>query len=120
MFETIVNEDNPDATKNDYMIHGFKIYKYVQNENNTLSPNGYIYLSRDGLQEYDAGDHIVFGNNGLEQFTATVAKVNQHVITNQLPDEAQTADHYGVQMIPMKITGAGDNLTHIGIAFLKY
>ena len=26
--------------KNDYMIHGFKIYKYVQNENNTLSPNG--------------------------------------------------------------------------------
>ena len=120
MFETVVNEDNPDATKNDYMIRGFKIYKYVQNENNTLSPNGYIYLSRDGLQEYDAGDHIVFGNNGLEQFTATVAKVNQHVITNQLPDEAQTADHYGVQMIPMKITGAGDNLTHIGIAFLKY
>lgn len=120
MFETIVNEDNPDATKNDYLIHGFKIYKYVQNENNTLSPNGYIYLSRDGLQEYDAGDHIVFGNNGLEQFTATVAKVNQHVITNQLPDETQTADHYGVQMIPMKITGAGDNLTHIGIAFLKY
>lgn len=120
MFETIVNEDNADTTKNDYMIHGFKIYKYVQNENNTLSPNGYIYLSRDGLQEYDAGDHIVFGNNGLEQFTATVAKVNQHVITNQLPDEAQTADHYGVQMIPMKITGAGDNLTHIGIAFLKY
>lgn len=120
MFETVVNEDNADATKNDYMIHGFKIYKYVQNENNTLSPNGYIYLSRDGLKEYDAGDHIVFGNNGLEQFTATVAKVNQHVITNQLPDEAQTADHYGVQMIPMKITGAGDNLTHIGIAFLKY
>ena len=118
MFETIVNEDNIDSSKNDYLIYGFKIYKYKENADKTLTQNGYIFLSRDGFKEYDAGGNVIFGNNGLEQFASKVNRTNQQIITNKTPDSAATTE-YGIQMIPMQVTNAGDGLTHTGVAFLK-
>ena len=123
MFETVVNEDNAVAADNDYFIWGFKIYKYKQN-GTTLTPNGYIYLSRDGLKEYDAGNHVIFGNNGLEQFASRTNRTNQQIITNKTPDGTATIDgtetsEYGIQMIPMQVENAGDGLIHSGVAFLK-
>ena len=118
MFETIVNEDNIDPSKNDYLIYGFKIYKYKENADKTLTQNGYIFLSRDGFKEYDAGGNVIFGNNGLEQFASKVNRTNQQIITNKTPDSTATIE-YGIQMIPMQVTNAGDGLTHIGVAFLK-
>ena len=123
MFETVVNEDNAVAADNDYFIWGFKIYKYKQN-GTTLTPNGYIYLSRDGLKEYDAGNHVIFGNNGFEQFASRTNRTNQQIITNKTPDGTATIDEtetseYGIQMIPMQVENAGDGLIHSGVAFLK-
>ena len=118
MFETLVNEDNEDDSKNDYFIYGFKIYKYKQNADNTLTQNGHIFLSREGLKEYDAGGNMIFGNNGLEQFASKVNRTNQQIITNKTPDSTATTE-YGIKIIPMQVTNAGDNLTHTGVAFLK-
>ena len=100
-----------------------KIYKYKQN-GTTLIPNGYIYLSRDGLKEYDAGNHVIFGNNGFEQFASRTNRTNQQIITNKTPDGTATIDgtetpEYGIQMIPMQVENAGDGLIHSGVAFLK-
>ena len=118
MFETIVNEDNADASKNDFLIYGFKIYKYKENADKTLTQNGHIFLSRNGFKEYDAGGNVIFGNNGLEQFASKVNRTNQQIITNKTPDSTATTE-YGIQMIPMQVTNAGDGLTHTGVAFLK-
>lgn len=105
-FETILNSTE------DY-IDGFKVYKYILS-GATMTPNGYISLSREnGFREYDASGNILFGNEG-GAFTSITNKTQQQIIS-----KTESSVTYGAQMIPMKITNAGDNLTHIGIAFLK-
>lgn len=105
-FETILNSTE------DY-IEGFKVYKYILS-GTTMTPNGYIYLSREhGFREYDASGNILFGNEG-GAFTSITNKTQQQIIS-----KTESSVTYGAQMVPMKITNAGDGLTHIGIAFLK-
>ena len=105
-FETIL------SSTEDY-IEGFKVYKYVLS-GTTMTPNGYIYLSREhGFREYDAEGKMLFGNNNGE-FKSVRNNTEQQVIS-----KTESSVTYGAQMVPMKITGAGDDLVHIGIAFLK-
>ena len=113
MFETIT-----DANEN--YIDAFKIYKYNITSSG-VTPNGYILLSRSyGFQEFDAGDNLIFGNDGSNMFSSITNRTTQQIITNQAPGETKTSSHYGIQIVPMKVTNAGDGLTHSGIAFLKY
>lgn len=114
MFETVL-----DTNKN--YIEGFKIYKY-NISGTTVTPNGYIYLSREnGFREYAAGgNNLIFGNNGNEQFASITNQTTQQVITNQLPKEAKGDTHFGIQIVPMTVNNTGDGKTHTGIAFLKY
>ena len=105
-FETILNSTE------DY-IEGFKVYKYILS-GTTMTPNGYIYLSREhGFREYDAEGKMLFGSNNGE-FKSVTSNTEQQVIS-----KTESSVTYGAQIVPMKITGAGDGLTHIGIAFLK-
>ena len=105
-FETILNSTE------DY-IEGFKVYKYILS-GTTMTPNGYIYLSREhGFREYDAEGKMLFGSNNGE-FKSVRNNTEQQVIS-----KTESSVTYGAQIVPMKITGAGDGLTHIGIAFLK-
>lgn len=98
-------------------IEGFKIYKYKKS-GTTLIPNGYIYLSREkGFQEFNSGGKEIFGNNGSEHFASKINRTQQQIVTNKAPDEAVSGE-YGIQMIAMSVSNAGDGLTHKGIAFL--
>ena len=118
--DVIVVEGNILDTNKNY-IEGFKIYKY-NISGTTVTPNGYIYLSREnGFREYAAGgNNLIFGNNGNEQFASITNQTTQQVITNQLPKEAKGDTHFGIQIVPMTVNNTGDGKTHTGIAFLKY
>lgn len=108
MFETVVNETGSSA---DHYIHGFKVYKYKQNADNTLTPNGFIYLSREGFKEYDAEENMIFGNDG------DIFKTQQQVIA-----KTEGSTTFGARIVPMRIVeypGTTNEVVHSGIAFLR-
>ena len=113
MFETIVDAD-------ENYIEAFKVYKYNITKDGVV-PNGHILLSRThGIQEFNAGNNLIFGNDGSNIFASIANRTTQQIITTQLPDKSKTSDDYGIQIVPMKVDNTGDGKTHKGIAFLKY
>ena len=110
MFETILNSTE------DY-IDGFKIYKYTLS-GETMTPNGYIYLSREhGFREYDAQGKLLFGNEN-NMFVSETNKTKQQIVA----DTNVNSVTYGAQMVPMRVVeneGTDYEIVHVGIAFLK-
>ena len=99
-------------------VDGFKVYKYILNNDGTMTPNGHIYLSREhGFREYDASGNMLFGNED-GTFTSITSKTQQQIITTTVNN-----DTFGGQIVPMKVIeneGQTNEKIHKGIAFLRF
>lgn len=110
MFETIV-----DSTKT--YIDGFKIHKYITQGDGVLTSNGFILFSRElGFGEYNSEGTKIFGKEDLrDAFFTQEINTEKQIIADTIEGSL-----VGMQIMPMKITNAEDNLLHQGIAFVKY
>lgn len=119
IFETVTSGGNGTEANPDAYIDGFKIHKYLINASTSTSTYlGYIYLSRThGIQEFNADDKQIFGNDGTDAFAAKQFKTSQLMVTNKTPDNANASSEFGIQMIPMSVKVS--NINHVGVAFLK-